>query len=151
MRHTINIKIEDENRDFGKLFLITEMSADHGESWAFRALLALMRNNVNLPAGFENTGMAGLAEVGLKALTGLRWEDAKPLLEEMMQCVEIIPDPSRPQVKRALIESDIEEITTRIRLRAEVWKLHTGFLKGGALSNSDAARSPAKQSRSRNT
>ena len=134
MRSTTNFTVTDEGRDKGKTFLLTELSASKAEAWAMRAILALMAGGVELPEGFERLGMAGMAEVGIKALAGLRWEVAEPLLDEMWQCVRIMPDPSRPNVIRNLIEEDIEEVTTRIKLRAEVWKLHTGFLKAAAPS-----------------
>ena len=44
-----------------------------------------------------------------------------------MSCVTVIPDPTRPQVFRQLVETDIEEIATRLRLRDEVIALHTNF------------------------
>ena len=134
MRSTTNFTVTDEGRDKGKTFLLTELSASKAEAWAMRAILALMAGGVELPEGFERLGMAGMAEVGIKALAGLRWEVAEPLLAEMWECVRIMPDPARPNVIRNLIEEDIEEITTRIKLRAEVWKLHTGFLKAAAPS-----------------
>ena len=131
-RATVNYKVTDEGRDFGKTFVITEMSASKAESWAYRAILALMANGVELPDGFERMGMAGMAEVGIKALSGLKWEVAEPLLEEMWQCVQFMPDQSKPNIVRNLIEEDIEEIQTRIKLRIEVWKVHAGFLKAVA-------------------
>ena len=133
-RHTATYTVEDEGRDRGKNFLITEMPASRGEAWAYRALLALIAGGVELPDGFERMGMAGMAELGIKALAGLRWEVAEPLLAEMWDCIEIIPDPAKPRIFRALIEDDVEEVMTRGKLRAEVWKLHTGFLKAAALS-----------------
>jgi flagellar motor component MotA len=105
------------------------MSAHQAESWAMRALCALMAGNVELPQGFERNGLAGLAEIGLKLLSGLRWEVAEPLINEMMDCIRFMPDPKSPHVVRDLFDEDIEEVTTRIRLRIEVWKLHTDFLK----------------------
>ena len=96
-------------------------------------------------------GMAGMAEVGIKALSGLKWEVAEPLLAEMWQCVQIMPDPSKPHVVRNLIEEDIEEISTRVKLRAEVWKLHTGFLKAVAPSISGGSPAAASKRGSRNT
>ena len=45
----------------------------------------------------------------------------------MMTCVAFLPDPARPQVIRQLVETDIEEIATRLRLRDEVIALHVGF------------------------
>ena len=113
--------VEDEGRDKGKVFLLTEMPTSRAEAWATRVLLALMGSNTNLPENFADMGMAGLAELGLKAIAGLKWEVAEPLLEEMLQCVQIIPNPAKPQVVRALVESDIEEILTRFKLRVEVW------------------------------
>jgi hypothetical protein len=131
-RHTLVYIINEDNRDRGKTFLITEMPARKAESWAMRAIIALMANNADLPEGFEHAGMAGMAEVGMRALTGLKWDVVEPLMEEMMQCVEYIPDPSKMYRKRKIIDEDIEEIMTRINLRAEVWKLHTDFLKAVA-------------------
>lgn len=121
--------VADEGRDQGKIFVLTEMAASRAEAWAMRAILALMAGGVNLPEGFERLGMAGMAEVGIKALAGLQWEVAKPLLDEMFACIKIQPDKSNPNLSRDLLEQDIEEIPTRVKLRAEVWKLHTGFLK----------------------
>jgi hypothetical protein len=133
-RAVTNYTVTDDGRDKGKIFVLTEMSASRAESWAMRAILALMGGNVEVPEGFESMGMAGMAEVGLRALGGLRWDIAEPLLAEMWACVQIMPDPSKPHVVRALIEEDIEEIATRLRLRTEVWKLHTGFLRAVAPS-----------------
>jgi hypothetical protein len=138
MRHTAPYTVVDEGRDKGKMFLITEMSAAQGESWAIRALMALMRANVEMPSDFENLGMAALAQMGFQCFAGLHWEVAEPLMREMFECVQIIPDPRKPAVVRALSgengDYDIEEISTRFKLRVEIWKLHTGFLKAVAPS-----------------
>lgn len=138
MRGTAKVTISDEGRDKGKVFIITEMPASQSESWALRAILALMAGGVDLPEGFERMGMAGMAELGIKALAGLRWEVAEPLLAEMWQCVTIQPNPDDARIVRDLIEQDVEELATRIKLRAEVWNLHAGFLKavGGLVSKS---------------
>lgn len=133
-RKTAMYPIQDEGRDKGKLFLITEMSAARAESWAMRVLLALMSGNAEMPDNFEELGMAGLAELGMKSLSGLKWEVAEPLLAEMLECVQVIPDPSKTHVQRSLIESDIEEVATRMKLRMEVFKLHTDFLQAGVHS-----------------
>lgn len=134
-RSIVNYTVTDDNRDKGKTFVLTEMSASKAESWAMRAILALMEGGVDLPAGFERAGLAGIAEIGLRALSHLRWEVAEPLLAEMWDCVQYMPDPSKSHVVRDLIESDIEEVMTRIKIRAEIWKLHTDFLKAVAPSN----------------
>jgi hypothetical protein len=150
-RTTTNYTIQDEGRDHGKVFVLTELPAIRAESWAMRALLALMSSGVEVPEGFDRMGMAGMAEVGIRALSGLKWEVAEPLLAEMWSCVQIMPDPSKPQIVRNLIDEDIEEISTRVKLRAEVWKLHTGFLKAVAPSISEGSPAAARKKGSRNT
>lgn len=150
-RNTTNYTVTDEGRDKGKVFVLTEMSASKAEAWATRALLALMNEGVDVPPGFERMGMAAMAEIGIKALSGLRWEVVEPLLAEMWECVQIMPDPTKPQIIRALIEQDVEEIMTRVKIRAEVWKLHADFLKAVAPSLSGAFRPAASKKRSRNT
>lgn len=135
-RKTLNYTVQDQGRDFGKVFVLTEMAATRAEAWAMRALLALMNAGVEVPEGFDKMGMAAMAEVGIKALAGLKWETAKPLIDEMLACVQIMPDPSKPMVIRNLIEDDVEEVITLIKLRAEVWQLHAGFLKAVAIPKS---------------
>lgn len=137
MRKTVNYTVTAEGRDKGKLFVITEMPTSQGEAWATRALLAILASNPDIPENFGEMGMAGLAELGLRALSSLRWETLSPLLDEMMGCVQIIPDPARVHVARPLIETDIEEISSRLSLRMEWWALHMGFLKAVAASISD--------------
>lgn len=148
-RATLNYTVTDDGRDKGKVFVLTELPASQAESWALRSLLALMSGGVEVPAGFERMGMAAMAEVGIKALSQLKWEVAEPLLNEMWQCVQVMPDPARPHVVRRLIEEDIEEVMTRVKLRAEIWKLHTGFLK--AVAPSISVEASARKSPSRNT
>ena len=151
-RNTANYTVTDEGRDQGKVFVLTEMPASRAESWAMRALLALMAGGVEVPPGFDRMGMAAMAEMGIKALVGLKWEVAEPLLAEMWSCVQIMPDSSKPHIVRNLIEEDIEEIATRIKIRAEVWKLHTGFLKAVVHSISEGSRPAAASKKgSRNT
>jgi hypothetical protein len=139
-RKTVTYRVEDKGRDFGKMFLLTEMPANQAEDWAMRALLALMAGDVQIPENFAEMGMAGMAELGLRAISGLSWDVAKPLIAEMFLCVKIIPDPKPAtiQVSRELIDDDIEEISTRLKLRMEVFQLHTDFLQAVAPSLSPA-------------
>jgi len=129
-RKVIEYTVLDEGRDQGKVFQIREMSASQAEMWAARALFAMARNGIDIPDDIAESGVAGLASFGVKAICGMSFDDAQPLLNEMMQCVKVMPDPNRPEVVRALIEDDIEEIGTRLKLRKEVLKLHTDFFFG---------------------
>ena len=116
--------VADSGRDTGKTFLITEMSASQAENWAFRVILAIGNAGIEIPEGLAAQGMSGLMAVGYMNLLKIPFNDAKPLLDEMMSCVQIMPSPN---LKRALIEEDIEEVVTRLQLRKEIWSLHTSF------------------------
>lgn len=129
-----------ENRDSGKAFLLTEMPASEGERWGIRALLALARAGIEIPPELDNSGMAGVHQMGGLRLGGaLHAEDVEPLMDDMMGCVQRIPDASKPDIVRALVEDDIEEVSTRLRLRGEVMQLHLGFSIAGVLSSLGAS------------
>lgn len=143
MRKSEIVVVEDEGRDKGRHFLLTEMPASKAERWAIRVTMALAKSGVDV--GPTGGGMANLAIAGLRALGALSWEDAQPLLDEMFECVKAIPDPKgRPDFTRALVEDDIEEIATRVFLRAKVFDLHTGFSSAGSLSRSASTTAPAR-------
>lgn len=130
-RKTINYTVADEGRDFGKLFVLREMAASQAERWAVRAFLAMARNGIEVPDGLMEAGMAGMASAGLGMLTKIPYDEASVLMDEMFQCVTIQPSTN---ITRALVEDDIEEIATRIKLRAAVFKLHVDFSKAAAPS-----------------
>lgn len=144
------VVIDAEGRDKGKIFHLREMSASRAEAWAARLLICFARSNTDVPEEVLEAGMAGVAAMMVRGIGGLSWAEAKPLLDEMMMCVRIQPDPSRPSVVRALMESapgseneDIEEIGTRIKLREELIALHTGFSIAAVLSKSMTDRKAA--------
>ena len=139
MLRTADITITEEGRrDAGKVFRLTEMPAFYAEKWAARALIALAKAGVELPEGAADAGFAGLAAVGIRKLGTLAWADAEPLLDEMLGCIQVVPDPQRKLLVRAMLPQagDIEEISTLVQLRLEVLKLHLDFSKGVGQSNS---------------
>ncbi|WP_048996434.1 hypothetical protein [Burkholderia multivorans] len=138
-RKTVTYTVTDANRDQGKTFILTEMPASKAERWALRALSALAASGMEIPDDIASAGLAGIARLGVQAFGGLSWERAEPLINEMFECVTIMPDPKKPNVTRALIEDDIEEIATRLKLRIELFKLHVGFFTDGGLSTSGSA------------
>ena len=131
-RKEIDITIMEEGRDRGKIFHIREMDAYQVERWATRALLALGKSGVEMPDDIGSRGVAGLAYLGFTAMMRMNYDDAQPLLDEMMTCVSIKPDPARPDVTRVLFPDDIEEVATIFKLRMEVFTLHTGFSLPGS-------------------
>ena len=139
-RRTEDVWIEEEGRDKGKLFTITEMPADRAEEWAIRAWLALSRAGVVVPEETADQGMWAVAAAGLPALSRIAWEDAKPLLDEMWQCVRFIPNPQTRHVgDRVPMSQDVEEVATRMLLRIKVFNLHVGFSSAAAPSTSGPA------------
>lgn len=130
-RKTLTITIDTAGRDKGKVFVLTEMPASQAERWALRALSALASSGVEVPDDLRDAGFAGIARLGIQAFGNLPWEKAEPLLDEMFRCVQVQPS---PKVVRDLIEDDIEEIATRLKLRMELFKLHADFLQAGVQS-----------------
>lgn len=144
MRKQITYTVTDAGRDQGKAFQLKEMDAFAAEQWAIRGFFALMNAGIDVPANIADMGFAGIAVIGVSALGRVPYEAAKPLLDDMLGCVQIIPDPSKPNVVRALIESDIEEVKTLLKLRKAVFDLHVDFLTDAAPSTSDRA-APGKK------
>lgn len=125
------ITVSAPGRDKGKVFVITELPASASEEWAGRAMFALMNAGVDVPDNIAQAGLAGLAAIGLKALQNMSFEQAKPLFDKMMECVQV--QPSR-DVVRDLIEDDIEEVATRLMLRREIVALHLDFSQAAGQS-----------------
>jgi hypothetical protein len=147
MRKTSTYIVEADGRDKGKTFLLTEMAATKAEDWAIRAMLALGAANVDIPDGALQLGMAALAEIGLKKLFAIQADTMRPLLAELMECVEFIPNAQKPQIKIGypLFETQIEEARTLLVLKWEVLKLHLDFSIAASLSDSVGATLGARE------
>lgn len=135
-RNKRDITLTDEyRRDRGKTFRLTEMPASQAEEWAYRCFLGFMNSGIEVPEDVRAQGIAGIASLGFKALMGIQWETAKPLLDEMWQCVSVVPNPqTHADLTRPPVEEDVEEVSTRAFLRAEVYALHVGFSISDSLS-----------------
>lgn len=116
-------------RDNGKSFVITEMPADEAERFGITAVMALLNNGAQIDDAALGAGMAGLALAGLDALNSLKAETLAPLLVDMFACIKYVPDIAGldPQPIMAGEGSQIEEWSTRLKLRAVWFELHTGF------------------------
>lgn len=131
-RKEIFYTVDTKGRDLGKVFFIREMSATQAEWWAIRAGMAMARSGTEMPDNFADMGIAAMAGTGLKMVSQIPAAEAKPLLDELMECVQCVPDASNQSIKRKLIDDDIEEIATRLKLRMEVFKLHVDFFTAAA-------------------
>jgi hypothetical protein len=142
-RRELTYTVTTPGRDLGKVFILTEMSALQAERWAMRAFLALAAAGADIPEGIEEQGFVGLVTVGLSSFKGVSFYDAEPLLDEMLGCVRVVPDPGNPAIVRAMNgQDDVEEVATLLELRREVLRLHVDFSKVAALLTSRAATKP---------
>lgn len=132
MRNEVRFTVQKEGRDKGKTYLITEFSAEKGERLAAKILFAIMNAGINLPKGIDKMAMESIAVAGFDliaaAITRISFEVAEPIFKEMMEGIQFIPDISKPELTRILLPEDIEEISTRLSLRREVWSINTSFL-----------------------
>ena len=149
MRKFKDVLIEDEGRDQGKVFRVTEMPASQAEKWAARALLAMAKSGVQIPDAAAKAGLAGLASVGMAAFSGITWELAEPLLDEMFRCVTKI-EKAIPN-GRPLVEEDVEEVGTRFKLRGVWAEVQFGFSFAAKLSTSGSAAAAEDPSSSTQT
>lgn len=124
-----------KNRDAGKAFRITEKSAWECEEWSQRALMAAAQAGISIDEDVIDQGVGAVLAVGLRALLTMGFADAKPLLDDMMTCVEFIPDRSKSDITRKDWHDDVEELSTLLALRSEVVEIHTGFSIPAFLSN----------------
>lgn len=126
-RKEVDITITDEGRDSGKIFHIKEMPAMRAEKWAMRALMAVARSGVDIGQAATG-GMQALAVLGIEAIVKVHMEDVEPLLDEMLECISVKPNPKNLNIVRPLrVDEDIEEVRTLLQLRKEVLNLHLGF------------------------
>ena len=147
MRKIETLTIEDqESRDFGKQYLLTEMDSHKAEKWALKAFDVLLSSGIQIPDTSVQGGLASLISYAVKGFSGLPWERLEPLLDEMFKCVSIIPNPSNPGIFRPINEStyDIEEVSTRLKIRWKLIEMHVGFLKAVAPSTSAPSAAPEK-------
>lgn len=134
------VKIElDDGVDFeGKArklkFVIRKMGAFSAEAWMIRAGLLL---------GAEVVQLQNKRDFGdlLAALCKVKYEDAKPLLDELLDCCLIEVEGVRKNVTPAL--HMVQLPTTLIRLRMEALKANFFFLQDAAKSSSP--EEPASQ------
>lgn len=124
----------EKGRDAGMTYLITEMPIAKADNWAMRALFAIANGGVDLEDVNPNMGMLGMANVAIKALAGIDPKVGIPLLDELLECVQVVP--SGGNARSLLLDSDVKDLTTMFTLRKEALAIHLDFLvQGGGLSS----------------
>lgn len=129
-RKEIPFIVEEEGRDKGKEFLITEMSAWDADSLAQDIFRAMGDSNYSsIPADVIAMGCAGLATVGLSVISASSPEVARQLRDRLMSTVDIIiTNDGKRQQRKVNGSLDFEEVSTIRHLLDKVFQVNFDFL-----------------------
>ena len=142
-RKEIIVTIADRGRDL--TFKIREMPATRLERWLLRSLLLLVGSAAAAPNGIDvEKGIAWLSENALTALGNLDYEEAAPLLDELLACCSRVDAGIEQQMTPDVADGIIEDVRTLFRLREEALKVNLGFFGDGGLFGSPAHGTPPR-------
>lgn len=122
-------------RDNGKTFKITEMSAIDADEWAHQLIEQAANSGVNLKdvdvLNLDTKSMLGMIEIGAAVATILGrvpYQVSRQMKFDLLnKCVQIVPTSGEPRT--CLWDQEINDFQNFTLLAAEVLKLHLGFLK----------------------
>ncbi|MBO1325344.1 hypothetical protein K2X14_11605 [Acetobacter sp. TBRC 12305] len=126
----VTVTVPQDGADKGKRFVITRMSAIEADKWGRHCLQAAIASGADIPGVMAGAGLAGVAAAGLNIFGVMDPARMDALIDELMRCISVQPDPANPALRRALHDSDIEEIPTVGWLQKEAFALHVDFFKG---------------------
>ncbi|WP_041866696.1 hypothetical protein [Sodalis glossinidius] len=140
MRKTHEYVVKEQNRDAGKVFIITKMSAVAGEYLAEEMFRVMGQSRFySIPPEVVQMGTAGLATVGLTALANADREAARLISQRLLSTVKIRIKHEGKVIERALDpDNDFEEISTLRALKDNVFRLNFDFLTVAAESTTPA-------------
>lgn len=129
-RKEIPFIVEEDGRDKGKEFLITEMSAWDADSLAQDIFRSMGDSNYSsIPADVIAMGCAGLATVGLSVISASSPEVSRQLRDRLMSTVDIIiTNDGQRQQRKVNGSMDFEEVSTIRTLLDKVFQVNFGFL-----------------------
>jgi hypothetical protein len=146
MRKEITVQLEDRGKQL--TFKIKEMPATKMERWIIRALLLLLRgeNAASLDSAQSAVSSSDLNKAanflmkdGVKALARVDYEEAEPLLEELLNCCRRVDAGVDQLCTSDTVDGYIEDVRTLFKLRMEAAKLNLSFF------TEKASTSPAEQ------
>lgn len=129
---TLDYTCTHPGADQGKCFKLTRMDAFSADQWARHCLQAAVRGGAQVGADLAQAGLAGLAALGIEIFGFMEETALDKALDRLMHCVSLRPDPTNPALTRPVIAADFEEPETLGLVRAEVFRLHVGFLLAAA-------------------
>lgn len=129
-RKEIPFIVEEEGRDKGKEFIITEMSAWDADTLAQDIFRAMGDSNYSqIPTDVIAMGCAGLATVGLSVISASSPDVARQLRDRLMATVDIVvTNEGKRQQRKVKGELDFEEVSTIRTLLDKVFKVNFDFL-----------------------
>ncbi|MBJ9257302.1 hypothetical protein I5495_08150 [Citrobacter amalonaticus] len=128
-RKEIPFIVEDDNRDKGKEFIITEMSAWDADSLAQDIFRAMGESNfTGIPPDVIAMGCAGLATIGINVLSAASPDVARTLRERLLSTVQIVITHDGSRQIREVKPIDFEEVSTIRSLMDQVFKVNFEFL-----------------------
>lgn len=120
-----DVTIDDpDSPDHGKTFRITKWDVEKGEWWAVRVLQGILGKDIEMLEVLFGGASAEVARRGISALMQIEPERLKPLLDEMVEGIEVVMPDGKT---RKRLKGDVEAIRTMLELRFAVWKLNLGF------------------------
>lgn len=130
-RKEIVVKIQDRDQEL--TFKVKEMPAVRLQKWIIRAVGLILSSGVDLP-GENDLQRAGayLAEHGLAVLGNIDFEEAEPLLDEMLGCCSRLVEKVEERCTPDSLDNYVQDVTTLFKLHLEAFKLNLGFFAQGA-------------------
>ncbi|BEH73310.1 MULTISPECIES: hypothetical protein [Edwardsiella] len=129
MRKQITYIVEDNNRDHGKEFIITEMSAWDADEMAQDLFRSMGESNfTGVPPDVIAMGCAGLATLGMNVLSVAPPDVSRNLRDRLISTVEVVIRHDGGQQTRKVIPEDFEEVETIRKLLDRVFEVNFSFL-----------------------
>lgn len=129
-RKEIPFIVEEEGRDKGKEFIITEMSAWDADTLSQDIFRAMGDSNyTGIPPDVIAMGCAGLATVGLSVLSASSPDVAHKLRDTLMSTVDIVLTHEGQRNQRKVNGAlDFEEVSTIRAVMDKVFQVNFDFL-----------------------
>lgn len=129
MRKEMAWVVDGENRDKGKEFLITEMSAWDAEELAQDIYRAMGEAGISeISSDVIAMGCAGLATLGLSVLSASPADVSRQISRRLLDTVQIRTESG---LRKPIID-DYEEVSTIRTLKDKVFELNFSFLTTAA-------------------
>ncbi|HCC3331614.1 TPA: hypothetical protein M4731_004640 [Salmonella enterica] len=129
MRKEITWLVDDDNRDKGKEFVITEMSAWDAEELAEEIMRSMSHGGYfDIQPEVIQMGIAGLATIGLSVIASADRETARMIGQRLLDSVEIVITHEGKQTRRKAKSIDFEEVSTIRQIKDKAMHLNFDFL-----------------------